>query len=194
MPVIRGPNTPGSSGDQTRQVGSSPDPYADKTVAVGRGDTKRTVAPSATRVESTDERTRIVGARKSSTSATVRDFLDDPVVGWLVIVKGPGKGQSLKVGYGQNAIGRAPGQRIQIDYGDDQISREEHAFITYDPKGRKFYVQIGGSSNLIYIGSSPVLAPTELTANTELTLGSTTLRFVPFCGSSFDWQGDDLSP
>lgn len=194
MPIIRGPNQPntGSGSDQTKRVTPALDPYADKTIVVGRGNAGRTVMMPAGGGQ--EEKTRLVGGHGASVTSKPRDFMDDPVVGWLVIVDGPGKGQALKIGYGQSAIGRAQGQRIQIDFGDDQISREDHGFITYDPKGRKFYVQLGGGANLIYVGDSPVLAPTELTPNTTLTLGATTLRFVPLCGSDFDWQGAGKEP
>ena len=33
---------------------------------------------------------------------------DDPVVGWVVIIEGPGKGRSLELGMGANHVGRAP--------------------------------------------------------------------------------------
>lgn len=192
MAVIRGPRT-GGEDETTRRVESG-DPYGertvvarprsqDRTVAANLGSTDRTVSSA-----SDDERTRLVGTRPSHAAPAPRDSLDDPVVGWLVIVDGPGKGMALKIGYGQNSLGRAPGQRIRLDFGDDQISREGHAFVTYDPKGRKFYVMNGGGSNLIYIADTPVLMPTELQAQTKLTLGSTTLCFVPFCGADFDWQ------
>ena len=112
----------------------------------------------------------------------------DPVVGWLVIVDGPGRGTSLPLGYGLNSIGRAPEERVALDFGDGEVSRTGHAALTYDPRGRRFYLQHGGGINLTYIGEEPVLAPRELFGRERILIGATSLVFVPFCGSDFEWQ------
>ena len=114
--------------------------------------------------------------------------MDDPVVGWLVVVEGPGKGRAVPLGYGSNSIGRGATDRIKLDFGDEQISRSGHAVVTYDPRGRQFYVQHGGGTNLTYLGDQPVLAPTGLPALSHISIGHTVLRFVPLCGAEFDWQ------
>jgi hypothetical protein len=116
------------------------------------------------------------------------DVQGDPVTGWLVVMKGPGRGNFRPVYPGMNAIGRDPSQRISLSFGDDTISREEHAFITYDDEQRRFYIQHGGKANLIRVGDQPVLVPTELKANDLVRIGKTTLRFVPLCGSDFSWS------
>jgi hypothetical protein len=115
-------------------------------------------------------------------------FDGEPVVGWLVIIEGPGKGNFVKLGFGMNAIGRGSSSRVSIDFGDDQISRENHALLTYDSKGRKFYIQHGGGPNLTYLGDSPVLQPFELRGNEVISIGNTKLYFVPFCGADFNWD------
>ena len=86
-----------------------------------------------------------------------------------------------------NSVGRDASQRISLNFGDESISREEHAFITYDEEQRRFYVQHGGKANLVRLGKKPVLVPTELKANDRIRLGRTTLRFVPCCGPDFSW-------
>ena len=111
----------------------------------------------------------------------------DPVVGWLVVVDGPGRGASLALGYGNNRIGRAKTENVSIDFGDEQISRENHATVTYDGKHHRFYVQQGASRNLVYVNDEPVMVPLELKGGEDLLLGQTKLRFVPFCGKDFDW-------
>jgi hypothetical protein len=116
------------------------------------------------------------------------NFVTEPVVGWLVIIDGPGKGKFVKLGFGMNAIGRSPESRVSIDFGDDQISRENHALLTYDTKNRKFYIQHGGGANLTYLGESPVLQPFELKGNEVISIGNTKLYFVPFCGANFNWD------
>lgn len=112
---------------------------------------------------------------------------DDPVAGWLVIVAGNGSGNFVKIGHGQNSIGRGPDSRAQLDYGDNHISRSRHAVITYDALGRMFYVQQGDGKNLTYLDDKPVLAPTVLENGSEITMGQTRLRFVALCGPDFSW-------
>ena len=118
-----------------------------------------------------EEKTRVVGGRRRQKDeqrlqerAEQSDGMDDPVVGWLVIVEGPGKGRAMQLGYGSNSIGRGETDRINLNFGDDQISRGGHATVTYDPRGRKFYVQHGGGTNLTYLNDQPVLTPIELPA------------------------------
>ena len=142
-----------------------------------------------------EERTRLVGGRprredeeRRQERASEDRGMDDPVVGWLVVVEGPGKGRAVPLGYGSNSIGRGATDRIKLDFGDEQISRSGHAVVTYDPRGRQYYVQHGGGTNLTYIGDQPVLAPTALPALSHISIGHTELRFVPLCGAEFDWQ------
>ena len=120
----------------------------------------------------------------------VDDPMNDPPVGWLVIVDGPGKGHVATLGIGVNSIGRDAAERVSLRHGDEMISRVNHGTITYDPKGRKFYVQHGGGKNLTYVNDEPVLAPRELEPLTQVQMGDTVLRFVPLCGAEFSW-GDE---
>jgi pSer/pThr/pTyr-binding forkhead associated (FHA) protein len=88
-----------------------------------------------------------------------------------------------------NAIGRDPDNRVPLPFGDEQISRKKHAVITYDPRGRKYYLQHGDSNNLTYIGDMPVLAPALLSGGETIRIGGETeIRFVPLCGEGFDWE------
>ena len=137
-----------------------------------------------------EEKTRLVGGRRRADEqrAEADRGMDDPVVGWLVVVEGPGKGQAMQLGYGSNSLGRGATDRVKLDFGDDKISRNSHAVVTYDPRGRQFYVQHGGGTNLTYLGDQPVLAPVELPALSHIGIGNTVLRFVPLCGAEFDWQ------
>jgi hypothetical protein len=115
----------------------------------------------------------------------------DPVAGWLVVVKGPGRGGFRPIFVGMNSVGRDTDQRISLNFGDDMISREEHAFIAYDEEERRFYLQHGGKANLVRLAGKPVLSPTELQAYDVIRIGKTTLRFIPLCGPDFAW-GDDV--
>lgn len=120
------------------------------------------------------------------------DAMADPVVGWLVIIDGPGKGSSLKLGNGQNSMGRGAEERIRIDFGDATISRNSHAIVTFDPRGKRFFIQQGSGSgknqNLAYLNDEPVLVASPLEALSQIILGETTLLFVPLCGKNFTWS------
>jgi len=118
----------------------------------------------------------------------LEDAMADPLVGWLVVIAGPGQGNCVRLGHGMNSIGRAEGQRCRLDFGDTEISRKVHATVTYDPRGRKFYLMHGGGQNLTYIGETPVLQPALLNGGEVIFLGKTTLKFIPLCGPDFDWS------
>jgi len=134
-----------------------------------------------------DERTVLV--RPSRDEGMGQEAEDGPVVGWVVVVEGPGRGKSVPLGYGMNTIGRDPGNRVALPFGDSRISRLKHAVLAYDPRGRKFFIQHGESTNLTYVGDAPVLSPVELKHGELIRLGaSTVLKFIPLCGDDFQWE------
>ena len=138
-----------------------------------------------------DGQTRLVGPIRNAQGADpskVTDAMDDPVVGWVVVVDGPGRGADRRLGYGINRIGRGPECRVILNFGDDKISRVAHCLISFDPKSRCYYLQHGDGQNLTYLGDSPVLAPVELKGGERFTIGQTTLLFVPFSDSV--WQDE----
>lgn len=129
-----------------------------------------------------------VGTHMPSAPAA-SDMTDDPVVGWLVVVEGPGQGRSLELGMGTNSIGRNSTQKIALDFGDDEIHRERHAQIIFDPRSKRFYLQGSADArNLTYIGNDLVLTPTELKGGETIIVGRTQLRFIPLCGPHFSWS------
>ena len=115
----------------------------------------------------------------------------DPVTGWLVVTSGPGKGRALPLGLGRNEVGRAATAKVCLDFGDTEISRDAHAYVTYDDEARDWYVHQGGGRNLVRLNGRPVLDATTLSARSEIRVGATSLLFVPLCGEHFDW--DDMA-
>jgi FHA domain len=113
---------------------------------------------------------------------------DDPVVGWVVIVDGPGRGNAMQLGYGQNGIGRDKEERVCLDFGDDAISRQKHCFLIYEPRRRQFLVRPGDGATLTYLNGKLVSQPRQLKADDKIEIGHTTLRFVPLCGPDFEWH------
>ena len=125
--------------------------------------------------------------RSGADSQETKKASDAPVVGWFVVVKGQGLGNSFEFSFGNNTIGRDASQGIAIDFGDEGISREAHAFVEYDPKARKCFLSKG--CNLVYVNGDRVGQGSEviLSMGDNIELGETVLRFVPFCNAEFCW-------
>jgi hypothetical protein len=116
-------------------------------------------------------------------------FHQDPVVGWLVVVGGPGLGAFRPIYEGNNGIGRGKNQRIPIDFGDDSISSEEQAYIRYDSMDRSFlFVPNLSKTNIVAINDKKPTGALKLELMDVITMGRTQLAFVPFCGEEFDWS------
>ena len=119
-------------------------------------------------------------------------FQQDPVVGWLVIVGGPGLGMYRPIFEGNNTVGRASSQRIPLDFGDTSISSEEQAYIRYDSVDRSFlFVPNLAKTNVVRVNDTKPTGAVPLSATDVITIGRTQVVFVPFCGPEFDWS--DLS-
>ena len=117
------------------------------------------------------------------------NFHSDPVVGWLVVVGGPGLGSFRPIFEGNNAVGRGKDQRIPIDFGDTTISSEEQAYIRYDSMDRSFlFVPNLSKTNIVAINDKRPTGAVKLELMDVITMGRTQLAFVPFCGEEFDWS------
>lgn len=114
----------------------------------------------------------------------------EPVVGWLVCVKGLHFGEDFRIKSGRNFIGRSGNNHICLS-ADTSVSRERHAVLTYDPKSNQFLIQPDDSSELCYLNDEPVLIPTKLTINDRITIGESELMFVPFCSDAFVWENEN---
>lgn len=119
----------------------------------------------------------------------------DPVVGWLVVVKGPGIGKSVTLGAGMNTLGRDEKESVCVGFGDKQISGSDHLRIIYDDANRAFFLAPGSGRNISRVNGQIVAQtmPMENHALIELSK-KTHVRFVAFCNDKFDWsdlQADD---
>lgn len=110
----------------------------------------------------------------------------DPVVGWLVCIDGPSKGQDYRIKSEKNFIGRAANMDIAIT-DDDSISRENHAVISFNPKNGCFRLLPGESHGMVYLNDEEVYSASELFKGDVIELGQTKLKFVPFCDGGFVW-------
>ena len=114
-------------------------------------------------------------------------YMDDPVVGWLVVVKGKGQGCFVRLGYGTNSIGRSNANRVSLNFGDKEISLERHIVLTYDTRQREFFIQQGKGKTQAYVNGFPLSQSTILEDRSTIDLGETRLKLVTLCGPSFDW-------
>lgn len=114
----------------------------------------------------------------------------EPVVGWLVCVEGEMLGKAYELKNGKNFIGRASNMDVVLA-GDQNVSRERHAVVVYEPKGRVFIAQPGESRELFYMNDQVVLMNVQMHDRDILSIGKTKLMFVPLCGPDFSW--DELS-
>lgn len=157
----------------------SPKGSMSKTTAIvpGQGSKTRIELPSAA----------VEDATESS------DSMDNlpPVVGWLVVVAGPGTGRSRELTFGLNSIGRGDDNRVPLNFGDTQISSDDHFRIAYDGRNKKFLISVGSGKNLVYIDEEPVLDARVISNGTEMSVGKTSLRFVSLCGDDWAWPDDD---
>jgi hypothetical protein len=140
------------------------------------------------------EMTKLVGPTRRSARAGEggpgEEGESDPVVGWLVVVAGPGRGNARRLGYGQNSLGRDRSERVPLDFGDAGISRSKHCFVLYDPRRRAFHLRPGDGANLTYLNGEVLAEARPLTTGDTIEIGGTKLRFVALCGPDFEWQED----
>ncbi|MGF1527150.1 MAG: FHA domain-containing protein, partial [Candidatus Competibacterales bacterium] len=121
-----------------------------------------------------------------STAAAVPPPMDFPA-GWLAVVEGPGRGAVLGLSSGPNTIGRDFESRVRIDFGDHDIALQDHALILYDPQQRSFRLTRGEGKRPVTVDDVPLTRAIPLRGGEFITLGRTTLRFIPLCDDRFDW-------
>lgn len=110
-----------------------------------------------------------------------------PVVGWLVVISGKGRGRDLRITPGMNRIGRENGE-ILLNFGDASISREKHAQLAYDSDGNSFLLAHLDGRNLTKVNGKTVMDTYELSAYDHIRMGETEMIFVPLCGENFSWN------
>ncbi len=197
LPSASPPPPPGANSSVTRPVGGPAAPAggaATRIVEDAEAD-----APMPAQQQGRDAsgharpKTRIHGLGNDAAKAEpamdgTMDMSDVvPVVGWLVVTAGPGRGASVQLTAGMNAVGRGPDNAAQVDFGDDTISQDAHAFVTYDSETRLFHLSHGGKTNIVRRNDAPVLTAETLDHGDVIRIGDTSLRFVALCGPDFDW-------
>ena len=129
---------------------------------------------------SSGAKTRWIGEHEGGGDPSI-----EPVVGWLVVIEGPGKGAFRPLADGFSKIGRGPDQHVTLDFGDNKISNDKHFEIGYDDKQRTFVVIRGESRNPVRLNDKMLASEADLHHGDKLEVGDTTLMFVPFCAPEF---------
>jgi hypothetical protein len=195
------PSAAKAAGQPPQAAATPPTPAAQLSAAEAVREAK---APGRGHYEATDPTTRVVrgkGSDPGPAAQSVRtqvvrgkpkvardNFEEDPVVGWLVVIGGPGLGAFRPIFEGNNTIGRGEDQRIPIDFGDNTISSTEQAYIRYDSMDRSFlFVPNLSKTNVVAINNKRPTGAVKLERMDVISVGRTQLAFVPFCGEEFDW-------
>lgn len=116
-----------------------------------------------------------------------KDLGADPVVGWLVCIRGKHFGADFKLKGGKNFIGRDTTMDVCLSK-DGSVSRCKHVVVLYDPKSNEFLVLPGESRELAYLNDSVIIETKLLHAGDVISVGSTDLMFIPFCSETFRWE------
>lgn len=109
-----------------------------------------------------------------------------PVCGWLVVTEGDQKGTSFVIHSEKNSIGRGSAFDVNLSF-DKAISKDGDAVITYDSRGKKFFLTLSAGKNNVYHNGNLLLAPEEVNDYDVIEVGATKLVFRSFCNSEFTY-------
>lgn len=123
---------------------------------------------------------------RTDTTYASKDVFN-PVVGWLVCIKGAFRGAVFQIHSQYNYIGRAKHMDICIPT-DSHISAEKAAVLAYDNSEKAFFLAPSSGRTVVRVNGSFVTASVVLKEYDVLTIGETKLLFVPLCGDHFDWN------
>jgi len=109
------------------------------------------------------------------------------VVGWLVGLNGPNRGESFPVRMGRNVLGRD--KRSDIVVTDDQAS-SHHADLVFRPEERRFILMDHNSTNGTYVNEMEIEPRKDLSGNDVIRIGSQKFLFTPLIGDGFYWDDE----
>lgn len=137
-----------------------------------------------------DAMTQVLGGfalREEKIVPNVKTKHNGPVVGWLVAVQGPHKGQSFELYAKKNFIGRGSENIICLS-NDKTVSRTSPLSVIFDNKKSDFIAMAGNSDQTAYVNDQLVLQPIVLKGHDKIILGNTTLLFIPLITSEYDFE------
>lgn len=96
------------------------------------------------------------------------------------------KGTPFVIHSEKNSIGRGTHFDINLSF-DKAISKDGDAIITYDSRGKKFFITLSAGKNNIYRNGALLLTPEEIKDYDVLEIGTTKLVFRSFCNEEFTY-------
>jgi hypothetical protein len=110
------------------------------------------------------------------------------VVGWLVGISAPIRGEAFTIRIGKNTIGRDPGSDIPI--ADDQTS-SHHADLIYRSEEQRFILMDRNSTNGTYVNDAEIEPRRDLEHHDIIRVGSQRLVFIRL---DLSWTDPRLAP
>lgn len=107
------------------------------------------------------------------------------VVGWLVALTGPVRGEAYAIRIGRNILGRD--RRSDISINDDQAS-SHHADLVFRPEERRFILMDHNSTNGTYVNEMEIEPRRDLIARDIVRVGGHKFLFIPLCDEGFYWD------
>jgi hypothetical protein len=109
----------------------------------------------------------------------------DQLVGWLVVIRGPGLGDDFILHSRTNRLGSDASMDVRL--GDTKVSRMEHASVVYDSANSTHVLRPGAGP--VALNGNTITGDRPLRINDRIKIGGTTLIFIPFAGHYHQWDG-----
>ncbi|HEU4521528.1 MAG TPA: FHA domain-containing protein [Thermoanaerobaculia bacterium] len=126
---------------------------------------------------------RTVAAQKIDVAPIAKRY----VVGWLVGLSGPSRGESFPIRIGRNVLGRD--RKSDIVVNDDQAS-SHHADLVFRPEERRFILMDHNSTNGTYVNEAEIEPRRDLAGKDVIRIGSHKFLFMPLCHDGFYWDDE----
>lgn len=110
------------------------------------------------------------------------------VVGWLVGLDGPAKGESFTIRMGRNTIGR---DRKSDVYINDEQASGHHADLVFRPDEGRFILMDHNSTNGTYVNEVELEPRRDLVDRDLVTVGRHKFLFVSLLDARFRWDDQD---
>lgn len=110
------------------------------------------------------------------------------VVGWLIGISTPIRGESYSIRIGKNTIGRDPSSDVPIP--DEQTS-SHHADLIYRPEEQRFILMDRNSTNGTYVNDAEIEPRCDLEHHDIIRVGSQRLVFIRL---DVSWTDPRLAP
>lgn len=110
------------------------------------------------------------------------------VVGWLLALTGPSRGEAYPVRIGKNVIGRD--RRSDIVVNDDQAS-SHHADLVYRPEEHRFILMDANSTNGTYVNGAELEPRRDLLNRDVIRVGLQKFLFLSLFSIGFDWNDEE---